>query len=139
MTLALTVIVMINETPTPSWMMMMMMMMMIMMMTTTTMMTLMLMIPMMIMMLMLMMLEVTLQDCSRSVLTVFPAGLTLTIPPRQKVAICGRSGSGKSTLLMGLTRMARKIKGRICIDGIEITERPLLQLRKFIRWEVRWT
>ena len=107
----------------------------------TTMMTLMMMMmmPMMIMMLMMRMLEVTLQDCSRSVLTVFPAGLTLTIPPRQKVAICGRSGSGKSTLLMGLTRMARKIKGRICIDGIEITERPLLQLRKFIRWEVRWT
>ena len=106
---------------------------------TLMMMMMMMMMPMMIMMLMMRMLEVTLQDCSRSVLTVFPAGLTLTIPPRQKVAICGRSGSGKSTLLMGLTRMARKIKGRICIDGIEITERPLLQLRKFIRWEVRWT
>ena len=39
-----------------------------------------------------------------------PAGLTLTIPARQKVAICGRSGSGKSTLVMGLSRMARKIQ-----------------------------
>ena len=28
--------------------------------------------------------------------------------------------------------MARKIQGRICIDGIEITERPLAQLRKFL-------
>ena len=29
-------------------------------------------------------------------------------------------------------RMAKKIQGRITIDGIEITERPLSQLRKFI-------
>ena len=39
-----------------------------------------------------------------------PAGLNLSIPARQKVAICGRSGSGKSTLVMGLSRMARKIQ-----------------------------
>jgi len=51
---------------------------------------------------------------------------------RQKVAICGRSGSGKSTLIMGLMRMAKKIQGRIYIDGIEISERPLTQLRQFI-------
>ena len=38
------------------------------------------------------------------------AGLSLTIPARQKVAICGRSGSGKSTLIMGLMRMAKKIQ-----------------------------
>ena len=38
------------------------------------------------------------------------SGLSLTIPARQKVAICGRSGSGKSTLIMGLMRMAKKIQ-----------------------------
>jgi len=60
------------------------------------------------------------------------SSLNLSIQAREKVAICGRSGSGKSTLVMGLMRMAKKIQGRITIDGIEITERPLSQLRKFI-------
>jgi len=60
------------------------------------------------------------------------SGLHLQIPAKEKIAICGRSGSGKSTLIMGLMRMAKKIQGRITIDGIEITERPLSQLRKFI-------
>ena len=60
------------------------------------------------------------------------SSLNLSIQAREKVAICGRSGSGKSTLVMGLMRMAKKMQGRITIDGIEITERPLSQLRKFI-------
>merc|ERR1719458_229288 len=39
-------------------------------------------------------------------------GLSLHIPARQKLAICGRSGSGKSTLIMGIMRMAKKNSGK---------------------------
>ena len=61
------------------------------------------------------------------------AGLNLTIVPGEKVAVCGRSGSGKSTLVMGLMRMARRLHGKITIDGIDINQRPLGQLRRFVR------
>ena len=61
------------------------------------------------------------------------SGLTLRIRPGEKVAVCGRSGSGKSTLVMGLMRMARRVQGKITIDGIDINQRPLAQLRRFVR------
>jgi ABC-type multidrug transport system fused ATPase/permease subunit len=63
---------------------------------------------------------------------VIVSGFNMKIPAREKIAICERSGSGKSTVTMGLMRIAKKIQGRMTIDGIEITERPLSQLRKFI-------
>ena len=54
-------------------------------------------------------------------------GLSLTIPARQKLAICGRSGSGKSTLVMGIVRMAKRIQVKIenvtfSVSGISIKQ-----------------
>ncbi len=62
-------------------------------------------------------------------------GLTLTIPPRQKLGICGRSGSGKSTLLMGLARVTKILYGRVTLDGRDVAQLPLAELRRFV-WTV---
>ncbi len=62
-------------------------------------------------------------------------GLTIEIPPGQKVGICGRSGSGKSTLLMGLSRVAKVLYGSITIDGQDIRDVDLRTLRRFV-WSV---
>lgn len=62
-------------------------------------------------------------------------GLTLEIPAKQKLGICGRSGSGKSTLLSGLSRVAKLLYGTITIDGMAIQHVPLKKLRRFI-WTI---
>jgi ABC-type multidrug transport system fused ATPase/permease subunit len=48
-------------------------------------------------------------------------GISLTIHPGEKVAICGRSGSGKSTLMLTLLSLMETCKGTIMIDGIDIS------------------
>ncbi|XP_070559247.1 ATP-binding cassette sub-family C member 8-like isoform X2 [Ptychodera flava] len=47
----------------------------------------------------------------------------------EKIGICGRTGSGKSSLTLALFRMIDTFKGRIIIDGIDISHVPLLTLR----------
>jgi ATP-binding cassette subfamily B multidrug efflux pump len=47
-------------------------------------------------------------------------GLTLTIPPGEKVGLIGRSGAGKSTLVNLLLRFYDLEKGRILVDGQDI-------------------
>ncbi|XP_072026143.1 ATP-binding cassette sub-family C member 9-like [Amphiura filiformis] len=54
----------------------------------------------------------------------------ITIPPGQKVGICGRTGSGKSSLTLALFRIINTYKGRILIDGEDITQVPLTTLRR---------
>ncbi|KAJ5655123.1 ABC transporterintegral membrane type 1 [Penicillium lividum] len=49
------------------------------------------------------------------------SGLSLNIPSGHKIAICGPSGSGKTSLIMALLRMLEVSKGRITIDGVDIS------------------
>ncbi|KAH8739469.1 hypothetical protein FG386_000441 [Cryptosporidium ryanae] len=58
--------------------------------------------------------------------------LTLSIKGGTKVGICGRTGSGKSSLLSTILRLYDIEKGRILIDGVDISKISLKQLRSFI-------
>ena len=48
-------------------------------------------------------------------------GLTCTFPGGMKVGVVGRTGSGKSTLIQSIFRIVEPTKGRIVIDGIDIS------------------
>ena len=54
------------------------------------------------------------------------------IKPGQKVALVGFSGSGKSTVIKLLERFYEPEKGNILIDGIDIQDYDLYELRKKI-------
>ena len=48
----------------------------------------------------------------------------------EKVGVVGRTGSGKSTLLLALYRMFELGKGRVIIDGVDISTLSLKRLRQ---------
>jgi general L-amino acid transport system ATP-binding protein len=48
--------------------------------------------------------------------------INLTVDQGEKIVICGPSGSGKSTLIRCINRLETHQKGRIAVDGIELTE-----------------
>ena len=56
-------------------------------------------------------------------------GLSLTIKPREKIGIVGRTGCGKSTLMSTLFRIVEPTGGRVLIDGHDLAQVPLHQLR----------
>ncbi len=56
--------------------------------------------------------------------------IDLDIKPGQKIAIIGHSGSGKSTVLSLLPRFYDAQQGQILIDGIDIKELDLKDLRR---------
>ena len=58
--------------------------------------------------------------------------VSFTIDPGQMVAFVGRSGSGKSTLASLIPRFYHHGQGQILIDGIEIEEYRLRNLRRHI-------
>jgi len=58
--------------------------------------------------------------------------INLSISPGESVAIIGPSGSGKTTLLQLLPRFYDPIAGKICLDGIDIRELRLKELRSQI-------
>jgi ABC-type multidrug transport system fused ATPase/permease subunit len=58
--------------------------------------------------------------------------LTFKVESGMKVGIVGRTGSGKSSILQTLFRLVDLDLGSILIDGIDITEAGLHQLRKQI-------
>jgi ABC-type multidrug transport system fused ATPase/permease subunit len=56
-------------------------------------------------------------------------GLNLHIPAGQKLALVGENGAGKTTLIKLLCRMYDPTEGRILVDGYDIRELQLLELR----------
>jgi general L-amino acid transport system ATP-binding protein len=48
-------------------------------------------------------------------------GIDLTVQKQERIVICGPSGSGKSTLIRCINRLEEHQKGRIIVDGIELT------------------
>ena len=48
--------------------------------------------------------------------------IDLEVAVKQKIVVCGPSGSGKSTLIRCINRLEEHQKGKIIVDGIELTE-----------------
>ncbi len=55
--------------------------------------------------------------------------VTLTVKPGECIAIVGPNGSGKSTLVKTLPRLLEPDAGRITVDGVDVRELSLRQLR----------
>jgi general L-amino acid transport system ATP-binding protein len=47
--------------------------------------------------------------------------IDLTVYPGERIVVCGPSGSGKSTMIRCINRLEEHQKGRIVVDGIELT------------------
>ena len=60
--------------------------------------------------------------------------INLRIEPGQTVAVVGRSGSGKSTLVSLLPRFYDPSAGKITLDGHDLRELKLANLRRQIAW-----
>lgn len=58
--------------------------------------------------------------------------LSFTLPAGEKLALVGENGAGKTTLVKLLARLYDPTEGRILLDGIDLREYDLLQLRKNI-------
>ena len=58
--------------------------------------------------------------------------VSFVVEPGQRIAFVGRTGSGKTTIISLLTRFYEIQKGRILIDGIDISTMKLSQLRRNI-------
>ncbi|OJJ73699.1 hypothetical protein ASPBRDRAFT_41400 [Aspergillus brasiliensis CBS 101740] len=56
-------------------------------------------------------------------------GLSMSIQPGQKIAICGPSGSGKTSLILTLLRMIPLRDGTMTIDGVDLTAYAASQIR----------
>ena len=48
--------------------------------------------------------------------------VNLDVDQKQKIVVCGPSGSGKSTLIRCINRLEEHQKGKIVVDGNELTE-----------------
>jgi len=48
--------------------------------------------------------------------------IDLEVFQKQKIVVCGPSGSGKSTLIRCINRLEEHQKGKIIVDGVELTE-----------------
>ena len=48
--------------------------------------------------------------------------ISLSIAQKERVVVCGPSGSGKSTMIRCINRLESHQKGRICVDGTELTD-----------------
>ena len=58
--------------------------------------------------------------------------INFTVEPGQMVALVGRSGSGKSTLASLIPRFYHHEQGKILIDGVDVEEYRLRNLRRHI-------
>ena len=67
-------------------------------------------------------------DGTREILT----DINLTVPKGKMIALVGQSGSGKSTLVDLIPRFYDVNKGSICVDGVDIRDMKIKELRGFI-------
>ena len=51
-------------------------------------------------------------------------GVSLTVAEGERVVICGPSGSGNSTLIRCIKRLEAHERGRIAVDGTELSDNP---------------
>lgn len=58
--------------------------------------------------------------------------VSFAIPGRKKVGIVGRTGAGKSSLIAALFRIVEPYSGRLLIDGVNILDLPLQDVRRSI-------
>ncbi len=58
--------------------------------------------------------------------------VTTTIEPGERVAVVGPNGAGKSTLLAVLARHLDPSAGRYLVDGVDVTTRPLEEVRSLV-------
>jgi ATP-binding cassette subfamily B protein len=58
--------------------------------------------------------------------------LNLTLRPAEKLALVGENGAGKSTLVKLLARLYDPTEGRILLDGFDLKEYDLVELRLHI-------
>ena len=56
--------------------------------------------------------------------------LNFEVQPGEKVGIIGRTGAGKSTISMALTRIVELVGGKIEIDGVDIANLGINELRE---------
>ena len=61
------------------------------------------------------------------------SNINLTIEPGQTVGFLGATGSGKSTLVNLVPRFYDVTEGRVTIDGVDVREIPLKQMRHIVR------
>lgn len=59
-------------------------------------------------------------------------GVSFKVGPNQELALVGHTGSGKTTIVNLLLRFYEPQRGRILIDGVDIRELPVSQLRALI-------
>ncbi len=59
-------------------------------------------------------------------------GISFTVAPGQTVALVGPTGSGKTTLLSLLPRFYDPTDGRVLVDGVDVREVDLAQLRRAV-------
>ncbi|MBL0705672.1 ABC transporter ATP-binding protein [Sinomonas cellulolyticus] len=59
-------------------------------------------------------------------------GVTLAIRPGETMALVGATGSGKSTLLQLVPRLYDVTGGAVEIDGVDIRQLPLAELRRLV-------
>src|SRR5215471_4735253 len=48
--------------------------------------------------------------------------VTISVAQKERVVVCGPSGSGKSTMIRCINRLETHQKGRIVVDGTELTD-----------------
>jgi putative ABC transport system ATP-binding protein len=60
-------------------------------------------------------------------------GVSLNVSQGETIALLGRSGSGKSTLLNVISGIDRVDKGKVVVNGVDLTALPERELTKFRR------